>query len=162
LRSLLELYQGKNLRIECYDISNLSGTLSVGSMVVSVGGKADKSQYRKFKIKTVDGQNDVASLAEILQRRLRHQEWPKPDLIVLDGGKGQLKAARRIDIPVVALAKTGGGRLYSPFSGNYVSIAKLPQNVANHLLRVRDEAHRFAITYNRQKRLNIIKETTKK
>jgi excinuclease ABC subunit C len=145
------------IRIECYDISNLSGTLSVGSMVVFQGGKPDKNQYRKFKIKTVVGQNDVASLKEVLERRSKHSEWPTPDLIVLDGGKGQLKAARGINIPVVALAKTDGGRLFSPFSKNYVKLSKLPPNVVNLLLRVRDEAHRFAITYNKSRREENLK-----
>jgi len=78
--------------LECYDIPNLSGTLAVGSLVVFQNGRPHKNSYRKFKIKTVAGQNDVASLKEILLRRLAHPEWPMPDLIILDGGKGQLKA----------------------------------------------------------------------
>ena len=142
----------KHIRIEGYDISNLSGTLAVGSMVVFQNGKPDKNEYRKFKIKTVKGQNDVASLAEILKRRMKHQEWPLPDLILLDGGKGQLKSARDIkNIPVLALAKIGDkdGKLFSPFSKNYSQLSKLPPNLSNLFLQIRDEAHRFAIGYNR-------------
>ena len=142
----------KHIRIEGYDISNLSGTLAVGSMVVFQSGKPDKNEYRKFKINTVVGQNDVASLAEILKRRMKHQEWPLPDLILLDGGKGQLKSARDIkNIPVLALAKIGDkdGKLFSPFSKNYSQLSKLPPNLSNLFLQIRDEAHRFAIGYNR-------------
>jgi len=142
------------MRVECYDISNLSGTLAVGSMVVFENGKPDKNKYRKFKIKTVAGQNDVASLREVLTRRLKHDEWPLPDLIILDGGKGQLKSARGIDIPVVALAKikNSDGKLFSPFSKNYSQLSKLPPNLSNLFLQIRDEAHRFAIDYNRKRR----------
>lgn len=159
LRQMLWLFQGAGKRIEGYDISNLSGTLSVGSMVVFKNGKADKNEYRKFKINTVVGQNDVASLREVLTRRLNHDEWPKPDLILLDGGKGQLKAARGIDIPVIALAKTGNGRLFSQFSKTYIRLDKLPKNIADLFLQIRDEAHRFAITYNKLRREKVIKNS---
>ncbi len=154
LRAMLKLYQNGNLRVEGYDISNLSGTLAVGSMVVFEHSKPDKNEYRKFKIKRVKGQNDVASLREVLLRRLRHDEWRKPDLILLDGGKGQLKAVRGIDIPAVALAKfkRSGGKLFSPFSKTCVKIERLPDNVRNILLQARDEAHRFAISYNKLRR----------
>jgi excinuclease UvrABC nuclease subunit len=168
LKAIIGVYLGNNLRVECYDISNLSGTLAVGSMVVFENSKSafaqgfgetkpNKNEYRKFKIKTVVGQNDVASLREVLTRRLNHDEWPKPDLILLDGGKGQLKAAKGIDIPVIALAKTSGGRLFSPFSKNYVNLEKLPKNVTDLLLQIRDEAHRFAISFNKQRRTALIK-----
>ena len=148
------------IRIECYDISNLAGTLAVGSMAVFENGKPNKNEYRKFKIKTVAGQNDVASLREVLARRIKHSEWPLPDLIVLDGGKGQLKAAAGIkNIPVLALAKIGDkdGKLFSRYSKNYAQLSKLPKNIADLLLQIRDEAHRFAISYNksrREKKLN--------
>jgi len=153
-RAIARLYQEKNLRVECYDISNLSGTLTVGSMVVFQNGRPDKNSYRKFKIKTVTGQNDVASLAEVLTRRLAHTEWPKPGLIIIDGGKGQLKAARCINIPTVALAKIGNknGKIFSPYSKNYTQLSKLPKNLADIFLRIRDEAHRFAIAYNKKRR----------
>ncbi len=147
--------RNRQMRVECYDVSNLAGTLAVGSMAVFENGKPNKSQYRKFRIKTIQGQNDVASLREILARRLKHSEWPMPDLIVLDGGKGQLKAARGIkNIPVMALAKIGDkdGKLFTKFSKNYAQLSKLPNNIAHIILNVRDEAHRFAITYNKKRR----------
>jgi len=164
--------RNKRMRVECYDISNLAGTLAVGSMAVFENGKPDKNEYRKFKIRTIVGQNDVASLKEVLVRRLKHIEWPLPDLIVLDGGKGQLKAARGVkDIPVLALAKIGdkdgppngearrnGGKLFSPFSKNYAQLLKLPKNIADPLLQIRDEAHRFAINYNKLQRKKMIKK----
>ncbi len=168
LRILLSIYQGKtcigdtyanSLRVEGYDVSNLQGTLAVGSMAVFEGGLPNKNEYRKFKIKTVKGQNDVASLAEILKRRMKRQEWPLPDLILIDGGKGQLKSAKNIDIPTIALAKIGDkdGKLFTKFSRNYAQLSKLPPNLSNLFLQVRDEAHRFAIGYNRSRRLKKIK-----
>ncbi len=159
LETVLKIYRADNLRLECYDISNLSGTLAVGSMVVFQRGLPDKNSYRKFKIKTIAGQNDVASLKEVLTRRLSHPEWPNPDLIILDGGKGQLKAARGIDLPIVALAKIGkgDGKIFSPYSKKYARLSKLPPNLSNLFLQIRDEAHRFAITYNRARRKSLIK-----
>lgn len=175
LRILLSIYQGKtcigvtyasSLRVEGYDVSNLQGTLAVGSMAVFEGGLPNKNEYRKFKIKTVKGQNDVASLAEILKRRLKRQEWPLPDLILIDGGKGQLKSAKNIDIPTIALAKIGDkdsamfatsdGKLFTKFSRNYAQLSKLPPNLSNLFLQIRDEAHRFAIGYNKKRRRMLI------
>ena len=154
LKILLKIYLQENLRIEGYDISNTSGTLATGSMVVFEKRKPKKSDYRKFKIKRVKGQNDVKSLREVLLRRLKHKDWPMPDLILLDGGKGQLKAAKNIEISVLALAKIKkhSGKLYSPFSKSFVLIDKLPQEIKNLFLQIRDEAHRFAITYHKLRR----------
>lgn len=160
LEVLLRLYRfGEKIRIEAYDISNTSGTLAVGSLVVYQNDKIDKSQYRRFKIKTIKGQDDVASLAEILHRRLKHREWPKPNLIILDGGKGQLKAAANIKLPVLSLSKIGrsNGRLHSKFSKTSVSLKVLPELLQHILLQLRDEAHRFAITYHRKRRIREIK-----
>ena len=184
LRTLFSIYQGHfsegltlcfrgldplKIRIEGYDVSNLQGTLAVGSMAVFEGGLPNKNEYRKFKIKTVKGQNDVASLAEILKRRMKHQEWPLPDLILIDGGKGQLKSAKNIDIPTIALAKIGDkdsamfatsdGKLFTKFSRNYAQLSKLPPNLSNLFLQIRDEAHRFAIGYNKLRRKKEIKKT---
>ncbi|MFH1781864.1 MAG: UvrB/UvrC motif-containing protein, partial [Patescibacteria group bacterium] len=96
-------------RIEIYDISNIQGKYAVGSMVVFTNGMADKSQYRKFKIKTIQGVNDTAMLREVVMRRVKHDEWAKPDLAIMDGGKGQLNAVKdvweSIDVNVCALAK---------------------------------------------------------
>jgi len=154
--------QSKNttIRVEGYDISNLSGTLAVGSMVVFENGKPNKNEYRKFKIKNITGQNDVGSLREVITRRLKHDEWHKPDIMLIDGGKGQLKAIKGLDVPAIALAKFkhSGGKIFTPYSKNSLKLDYLPENVKNLLLQVRDEAHRFAISYHRSRRLKIIKK----
>jgi excinuclease UvrABC nuclease subunit len=160
LKVLLEIYCGENKRIEGYDISNISGKLATGSMVVFEKQKKKLSDYRKFRIKRVKGQNDVKSLREVLLRRLKHDEWKMPDLILIDGGKGQLKAAKGIDIPVLSLAKMKkhSGKLYSPFSKNFILLDELPEEIKNLFLQIRDEAHRFAISYHkirRKKELNV-------
>ena len=162
LKVLLRIYLQENVRIEGYDISNISGSLAVGSMVVFEKGKPKKSDYRRFRIKRVKGQNDVKSLREVLLRRMKHIEWDLPDLILLDGGKGQLKAANKIDIPTVALAKKGkhSGKLYSRFSKNFVPLDELPEEFKNLLLKVRDEAHRFAISYHKLRREKTLLENT--
>ncbi|MFH1145965.1 MAG: excinuclease ABC subunit UvrC [bacterium] len=151
-------------RIECYDISNIQGEFPVGSMVVATNGQMDKKEYRHFAIKTVEGSNDFAMHAEMMERRLRRsydkaipsfERWPKPDLLVIDGGKGQLTAVKRIiekwdkNIPFIGLAKEEE-EIFTPHQGNSL---KLPKNsLALYLLqRLRDEAHRFAIQYYRKK-----------
>ena len=140
-------------RIEAYDVSNISGSFAVGSMVVFREGLVDKSQYRKFKIQVSEtwkkGADDVAALKEIIARRFNHQEWPYPDLILIDGGKGQVNGVReilkgyRLNIPVIGIAK-GPERDKDELIGvNNLSFDK------KLLLRLRDEAHRFAIQYYR-------------
>ena len=152
------------MRIECYDISNISGTNKVSSMVVFVGGQSKRSDYRKFNIKTVKGIDDFASLQETLKRRLlRLQKQDgesfkeKPDLLIIDGGKGQLSSCIEIlkefdfdDIEIVGLAK----KLEEVFLPNNPVSIKLDHSTAalKLLQRIRDEAHRFAITFHRQKR----------
>lgn len=138
-------------RIEGYDISNISGTAAVGSMVVFVNGVPDKNEYRKFKIQTVTGPNDIAMLREVLTRRF-HNKWTLPDLILIDGGKGQVNVANEvlhelgISIPVVGLAK-GAERKRNDLIGT------LPSGFAMEtLIQVRDEAHRFAISYHKRVR----------
>ena len=140
-----------NFRIESYDISNISGTLSTGSMIVFVHGEKKQMEYRQFRIKTISGQNDVASMQEVLKRRLKHREWVLPDLILLDGGRGQLLAARRalsasrLNIPYIALAKKEE-EIYVPGLSKPISLKQ--DCPAILLLRaVRDEAHRFAKRY---------------
>ncbi|MCD6270253.1 GIY-YIG nuclease family protein [bacterium] len=155
LKSLLLLYQGKKIRIEAYDISNLSGSLASGSMAVIKGwANREISKYRRFKIKSAKGGNDVACLKEIITRRLSHKEWKMPDLILLDGGRPQLKAIEQIDVPSIALAKIkkSSGKIYSHFSKSYILIDNLPENIRNTLLLARDEAHRFAISYHKLRR----------
>ncbi|MDQ1284564.1 MAG: hypothetical protein QG620_912, partial [Patescibacteria group bacterium] len=148
--------QNSKFRVEGYDISNISGRYSVGSMVVfdNADGElqANKSQYRKFKIKTIEGVDDVGAMEEILSRRFRNN-WPRPNLIVLDGGAGHLNMARRvlrnykIEIPLLAVAK-GPTRKKLDFR----SFGTLPEVSKNIIEQVRDEAHRFAIGYHRKLR----------
>src|ERR687893_304705 len=155
------------LRIECYDISNTMGTNSVASMVVFQGGRPAKDQYRRFKIKTVEGADDFASMAEVIRRRLERLKVgdekfaQAPDLILLDGGKGQLSAVVPIfkelevgsqlpDIPLRSLAKRDE-EVFEPGRPEPVVLERDSPEL--HLLqRVRDEAHRFANTYHRQLR----------
>jgi len=212
--ALEELQEALNLvsapqRIECYDISNTQGTNSVGAMVVFEGGRPKNSEYRRFKIKTVEGANDFASLQEVIRRRFRkaskaqdqtmeeeeqialeeiqqvpalesgghpentsdepngkpqfQHEWALPDLVILDGGKGQLSAVMevmqdlRLDIPTVGVAKedhtqtSSKEEIYIPGSPEPIILPRSSQGL--YLVqRIRDEAHRFGITYHRKVR----------
>jgi excinuclease ABC subunit C len=189
--ALEELQEALNLaappqRIECYDISNTQGTNSVGAMVVFEAGRPKSSEYRRFKIKTVEGPNDFASHQEMLRRRFRRQtsigresdvpleetegenalqieqevplqhEWAMPDLIIIDGGKGQLSAAMEvlqelhIDIPTIGLAKENE-EIYIPGSPDPIILPRSSQGLYM-VQRIRDEAHRFGITYHRKLR----------
>ncbi len=145
-------------RMECYDISNVSGVDKVGSMVVFIDGEADRSSYRRFKIKTVEGANDYASHQEMMKRRLaklgtaEEERFPKPDLIIIDGGKGQLSAVKEIfdgagvtDIELIALAEREE-EVFTLFSEESIRIDHRDYAL-KMLQRIRDEAHRFAITY---------------
>ena len=145
-------------RMECYDISNISGVDKVGSMVVFIDGEADRSSYRRFKIKTVEGSNDFASLQEVLMRRLdklgtdEEEKFPKPDLIIIDGGKGQLSAVKEIfdeknidGIELISLAKREE-EVFTLYSDESVKTSHRDYSL-KMLQRIRDEAHRFAITY---------------
>lgn len=135
-------------RIEGYDISNISGTSAVGSMVVFTDGEPDKNEYRKFRIRTVTQSDDTAMLREVLLRRFGN-DWPLPNLVLVDGGRGQVHAAERalseagFKIPLVGIAK-GPERKKNEFIG------AIPKGFDERvLIRVRDEAHRFAISYHR-------------
>ncbi|MFH1713184.1 MAG: GIY-YIG nuclease family protein [Candidatus Jacksonbacteria bacterium] len=154
-------------RIEGFDISNISGKFSAGSMAVFKKGLPLKNQYRRFKIKTVKNQNDVKMLQEIIKRRFRHQEWPKPDLILVDGGKAQVSAIIKIlkllnlTVSIVGIAKGPTRKktdlIFGPINN------KIKQNInqnKNLLIQIRDEAHRFALSYHRKLRrqLTIIKK----
>jgi excinuclease ABC subunit C len=139
----------RKFRIEGYDISNISGTSAVGSMVVFENGKPNKDEYRKFKIRTVTGSNDVGMLTEVLERRFKHATWALPDLILIDGGLPQTNAAYRamraagFTIPLVGLAK-------GPERKRNDIVGAVPKNVdLKTLIQVRDEAHRFAISYHK-------------
>ena len=143
-------------RIEAFDISNIMGNQAVGSMVAFVNGKPDKSNYRRFRIKEVKGIDDFRMIAEVVRRRyrrLRDEGLVFPDLIVIDGGKGQLSAAFAelgflgVDIPVASLAKREE-EIFLPRKRDAVRLA--PDSLGLKLLqRVRDEAHRFAVAYHR-------------
>lgn len=146
-------------RMECFDISHFQGSQTVASMTVFEGGKPAKKEYRRFKLKTVQGKpDDFASMAEIMERRYNNEkDWPMPDLIIIDGGKGQLSAAlpviRRmgvVDVPVIALAE----RIDEIFiEGQKESIVLSHHSPELQLLQqIRNEAHRFAITYHRKLR----------
>ncbi|HZS75253.1 MAG TPA: excinuclease ABC subunit UvrC [Ktedonobacteraceae bacterium] len=189
--ALEEIQEALNLaappyRMECYDISNTQGTNSVGAMVVFEGGRPKPSEYRRFKIKTVEGPNDFASHQEMLRRRFRRQahhtqeiadeyaeaeqeqngaaeqemplehEWRMPDLIIIDGGKGQLSAAMEvlqelhIDVPTVGLAKENE-EIFIPGSSEPIILPRSSQGLYM-VQRIRDEAHRFGITYHRKLR----------
>ncbi len=145
-------------RMECYDISNISGVDKVGSMVVFIDGEADKKSYRRFKIKTVEGANDYASHQEMMRRRLaklntdEEERFPKPDLIIIDGGKGQLSAVKQVfdefginDIELISLAEREE-EVFTLFSQESIRIHHRDYAL-KMLQRIRDEAHRFAITY---------------
>ncbi len=140
-------------RIEAYDISNIQGTNAVGAMAVFTDGQPDKSEYRKFKIKYTRSGGDVTMLKEVLSRRLKHPEWPLPDLIIIDGGKAQLNAAV-LTIPkstsVIALTKNKKHRADHIFvAGNPkpLRLDFLTPDVRKLILWTNSEAHRFAISY---------------
>lgn len=151
-----------NLRIEAYDISNISGQQAVGSMVVFAGEDPNKNEYRKFKIKNVTGSDDVAMLKEVLTRRIRNNNWPRPDIILLDGGSGHLNMAKKLFealnfiVPLAAIAKGVDRKGVNVRKANsYSLIDKKIYNLLenkNLIKRIMDEAHRFAITFHRKKR----------
>ena len=155
-------------RIECFDISTHQGEKTVGSMVVFEGGVANKDRYRRFSIRQVEGQDDFASMREVLMRRYKRaiEENDLPDLVLIDGGKGQLNVALAVlrdlgieDLEAVSIAKSRpqerGGRsperFFLPGRSNPVILAQNAP-VVHLMARIRDEAHRFAITYHRSRR----------
>ncbi len=143
-------------RIECFDISNIMGQQAVGSMVSFLNGKPDKSNYRRFRIKMVEGIDDFKMMAEVVRRRytrLKNEHAIFPDLIIVDGGKGQLSAAAdelkklEVVIPLISLAKREE-EVFMPGRRNSIILSK--DSLGLRLLqRVRDEAHRFAVSYHR-------------
>lgn len=173
LEQIQAKFELRNLprRIECYDISNFQGDQNVASQVVFEDGLPRKDDYKRYKIRTVIGSNDFAAMKEVLSRRFKHTEWEDPDLVVVDGGKGQLNMAvealkeiGRPDICIVGMAKArtlgefhdsevlaSQERFFLPGRQNPVTF---PTNAeAYHILvGIRDEAHRFAITYHRKLR----------
>lgn len=146
-------------RIEGYDISNLGSSDKVGSMVVFDDAGPVKSQYRKFKIKTVMGQSDVDCLAEVLERRLQHSEWTMPNIFLIDGGLPQVNKTKKVldalgvRTTIVGIAKGSERKRNDFFVLRADDIMKeWIKNNKHLLIKVRDEAHRFAITFNRAQR----------
>ena len=171
-KTLNQLQEDLNLkspprRIEAFDISHLDGTNTVASIVCFIDGKPRKSEYRKFNVKTVEGIDDFASMREIVFRRydrVKHEEKPLPDLVLIDGGKGQLSMAlsalRSLGLdylPVIGLAK----RLEEVFVPGHSEAQTIHKQSPGLILlrRIRDEAHRFAITFQRQKRGKSVKSS---
>lgn len=156
-RVLMELKKTLRLpsipkRIEGYDISNIQGRNAVGAMVVFMEGRPDKDEYRKFKIIFKKSPDDTAMLKEILLRRFNHLEWPKPDLLFIDGGRAQLNAAENAiadSATIISLAK-GRNEVFSTTLKKPVPMAKLPPEVRNLILHIDSEAHRFAVSYYRK------------
>ncbi len=150
-------------RIETYDIANISGQEATGSMIVFTLGQPDTSQYRQFKIRQEAEPNDPKMIKEVLSRRLKHPEWPYPDLIVVDGGKPQLSAVlsvlekNSLNLPALGLAKKEETVILKK-EGKFISINLSRQSPALLILRAgRDEAHRFAQKYHhylRKKQIN--------
>ncbi|MBI2003656.1 MAG: GIY-YIG nuclease family protein [Parcubacteria group bacterium] len=165
LKSLVKAFKLPHLpkRIEGYDISNIQGKNAVGAMVVFSDGKPDKNGYRKFKIRLKKTSDDTAMLKEIIIRRFNHREWPYPDLIFIDGGKGQLNAAQNAIafiaaysgnwkfrlLTIISLAK-GKNEVFATTLKKPLSLKKLPNGVKNLILNIDAEAHRFAISFYRK------------
>lgn len=152
-------FSEKQVRIEAYDISHLFGTYTVGVMVVLTGGRPDKSQYRKFKIKSSEiFGNDLESLREVLLRRFNHPEWQKPDLIVIDGGATHLKFAKKvllgigIDSPVVSVVKDNRHK-----ARDVIGKLDIVNSYKPSALLANSESHRFAVEYHRLLRGRILK-----
>lgn len=166
LQETLKLTNFPN-RIECYDISHIQGTNTVASMVVFYNGMSKKTAYKKFKLKTTEGKpDDFLSMKEVLTRRLSRlgeKNWEKPDLIIIDGGKGQLSSVMEVveemgitDIDFVSLAKREE-EVFLPHQSKSIRIP-MNSNAMFLIQRIRDEAHRFAITYHRSLRSKALKK----
>lgn len=168
-RLMKELQEKLNLpklpyQIECFDNSNISGTDAVAGCIVFKGMKPSKKDYRKYNIKTVDGPNDYASMKEVVRRRynrMKEEGTPLPDLIITDGGKGQMEVVREVvedelglQIPIAGLAKDDHHRtneLLFGFPPQVIGL-KTDSELFHSLTRIQDEVHRFAITFHRDKR----------
>ena len=166
LQETLKLTNFPN-RIECYDISHIQGTNTVASMVVFYNGMSKKTAYKKFKLKTTEGKpDDFLSMKEVLTRRLSRlgeKNWEKPDLIIIDGGKGQLSSVMEVveemgitGIDFVSLAKREE-EIFLPHQSKSIRIP-MDSNAMFLIQRIRDEAHRFAITYHRSLRSKALKK----
>ncbi len=155
LANLLNLYKLPD-RIEAYDISHLHGQVTVGGMVVYNQGKASKGDYRSFNIKTVIKPDDYGALLELFERRAKQVDWPRPDLIIVDGGKGQLGVSvkallktRLSDVPVIAISKNPD-QIYLE-NNNLPLLLPADSSVLKMVQRIRDEVHRYTISKHRKK-----------
>ena len=148
-----------DIRLEAYDVAHLSGKNTVGVMTVVTAGELDKASYRKFKLRGVAAEksDDTANLREILERRFSHPEWPKPDLIIVDGGQAQINVAtqvlalHKLKIPVIGVVKDDKHK-----AGHLLGRADLIRDYHREIILANAEAHRFAITYHRQLRGRMI------
>lgn len=164
-----EIDLGKANRIEAYDISNISGVQSVGSMVVFTNGIKDSKEYRKFKIKSIEGPDDYGSMREVLTRRFKRYEREKstdkrtgfgalPDLIMMDGGKGQVGICQEVldefglDVKVIGLVKDDKHRTRGIIYNNEEIMVKVTSPIYKFIYQIQEEAHRFAISYHRKLR----------
>jgi len=162
LKSLLGI-KGVISRIEACDVSNIQGQIATGSLVTFIDGLPSKNFYRRFKIKIQGKPNDVAMIKEVLSRRFKHPEWGLPDLILIDGGIGHLSAALQIKnekckmknynlkFKILSLAKKEN-KLFIENRKNPILLKSLPREIFNLILQLRDEAHRFAISYHKKLR----------
>ncbi len=155
--------------LECYDISNIGGTLAVGSLVCAVDGVPRRTRYRLFRIRTVAGSDDPAMMAEVLRRRFGRAGqagWEPPDMVLVDGGLAQLRAARGVlgelglgDLPTAGLAKRFEEIHWGPAGAERVLALPLDSPALTVLRALRDEAHRFALTYHRRLRARRLRES---
>jgi len=149
----------KITRIEGYDISNIQGKSATGSMIVFKNGIPNKKEYKKFKIKMENTPNDTGMLKEILERRLKHTDWPVPQIILIDGGKGQLNAAIKAkqdilsykNVKVLSIAKRNN-ELFIEGKTKPLLLKELYNGISDLILQIRDESHRFAIKYHKKLR----------
>jgi excinuclease ABC subunit C len=149
-------------RIECIDISNIGGLWATGSLVVLIDGKIDTSLYKRFKIRMSNIPNDFDMIKEVTMRRFSHADWSFPDLFIVDGGKGQIQAAiqaikeKNLQIPVLGLAKRYE-EIVLPVNGSWKVLRVSQESPALHMVeRIRDEAHRFALSYHKLLRKNTL------
>jgi len=162
LKKILKTKKGIT-RIEAYDISNIQGEVATGAMVTFINGHPDKNFYRKFKINIAGKPDDVAMLKEVLSRRLKHPEWPYPDLMLIDGGKPQLNVAvkskfqntKSKNIKIIAIAKQKN-ELFIEGQKKSILLKSLPREIFNLILQLRDEAHRFAQSYHHKLRKKVL------
>jgi excinuclease UvrABC nuclease subunit len=155
VRALLQLYNGEKTLLECYDISHTNGSNTSASMVTFKGIRKHSAGYRLFNIRSKTNGDDPRALKETLDRRLKHTEWQLPDLILIDGGKSQLSHLKHIPLPIIGIAKynrqSSRATLYSPHTDRAVELSSLPEIITQTFLRMRDEAHRFAIKQQRKR-----------